>query len=277
MKKTVFLTTIMAIAAFVFAGSAYARLADEAIAISEVSPADRIHVTTSLPIADEDSDGVADSLDNCASIANPDQADMDSDDIGDLCDDSDGDGLFDGSDNCPERINVEQVDSDGDGVGDVCDMTDTDGDGFRDVVDNCPLMYNSRQSDADDDGLGDYCDNCRMVPNVDQEDVDGDGVGDVCEVDWDNDTIVDDEDNCVLKSNADQNDLDADGLGDACDPRCDGPNCPIPAEIVPEDEPAADFGGGCSIAGIADNSGMMTGLILMVMAAISLAGIRRGK
>jgi DNA-binding beta-propeller fold protein YncE len=40
----------------------------------------------STPLVDEDGDGVDDSVDNCPALSNPDQADRDTDKIGDLCD-----------------------------------------------------------------------------------------------------------------------------------------------------------------------------------------------
>lgn len=73
-------------------------------------------------IKDTDNDGVADDIDNCPLISNPDQADMDNDGIGDVCDnDSDNDGVPDTEDNCPSIPNPDQKDADGDGIGDVCD------------------------------------------------------------------------------------------------------------------------------------------------------------
>jgi hypothetical protein len=44
---------------------------------------------------DIDRDGVLDGLDNCLTVANPDQADSDNNNIGDLCQDTDGDGVPD--------------------------------------------------------------------------------------------------------------------------------------------------------------------------------------
>ncbi|MDE0978258.1 MAG: thrombospondin type 3 repeat-containing protein, partial [Arenicellales bacterium] len=70
---------------------------------------------------DTDGDGLSDSLDNCADIANSDQLDTDSDDDGDVCDnDDDGDGVLDADDAFPLDAD-ESVDTDGDGIGDNAD------------------------------------------------------------------------------------------------------------------------------------------------------------
>jgi hypothetical protein len=85
---------------------------------------------------DADGDSVCGNVDNCPLTANEDQADLDGDGVGDVCDDDrDGDGVADVDDNCPLTANEDQADLDGDGVGDVCD-DDRDGDGVAD--DNCP-------------------------------------------------------------------------------------------------------------------------------------------
>src|SRR5581483_568145 len=78
---------------------------------------------------DQDGDGVPDVLDNCPAVPNADQADLDHDGVGDLCDpDRDGDGVPERSlvagaitDNCPNTPNPGQADTDGNGVGDACD------------------------------------------------------------------------------------------------------------------------------------------------------------
>jgi hypothetical protein len=151
----------------------------------------------------------AEDLDNCASAANTDQSDNDSDLRGDACDDdNDQDGVFDADgDNCPFNANPDQVDADGDAVGDVCDL--------------CPDVPNADQADDDLDGEGNACDvdadgdevddatdNCRGAFNPGQVDSDGDTVGDACDVCPENAGANDDEDD----------DQDDDGIGDACEP-----------------------------------------------------------
>jgi len=62
-------------------------------------------------VHDSDRDGIDDAIDNCPSVANPDQSDLDADGVGDACDD------------CPvvsDPLPV-QADFDGDGIGDACD------------------------------------------------------------------------------------------------------------------------------------------------------------
>ena len=106
-----------------------------------------------LSLSDGDEDGVTNDLDNCQDVANADQADLDQDGKGDVCDaDIDGDGVANEDDDFPKDA-TETQDSDQDGVGDVRDafpddpneFEDTDGDGRGDVAD----------PDDDDDGFSD--------------------------------------------------------------------------------------------------------------------------
>ncbi|GGC02217.1 hypothetical protein GCM10011352_30530 [Marinobacterium zhoushanense] len=72
-------------------------------------------------VPDSDGDSIEDAVDNCVTVYNPRQTDLDSDGLGDLCDpDDDNDAIDDGEDNCRYLFNPDQTDMNGDGFGDAC-------------------------------------------------------------------------------------------------------------------------------------------------------------
>jgi len=108
------------------------------------------------PNGDVDGDGVLNGVDNCPNTANADQADVDGNGIGDVCQDTDGDSVLDIDDNCVDTANPNQLDSDNNGIGDVCQ--DSDGDSIFDSDDNCIDIANPDQQDTNGNGIGDVCD-----------------------------------------------------------------------------------------------------------------------
>jgi hypothetical protein len=72
--------------------------------------------------SDADGDGVANASDNCMTDANGDQADLDKDGTGDVCDsDRDGDGVSN-ADEATRGTDPAKADTDGDGKGDATDV-----------------------------------------------------------------------------------------------------------------------------------------------------------
>lgn len=105
-----------------------------------------------------------------------------------ILNDPDGDGLPNWADNCPQYYNPDQADTDSDGIGDSCDTcTDTDGDGFGNPqypsntcnIDNCPDVYNPDQSDTNGDGIGDACCCAGIRGNIDGDSGDLVNISDV--------------------------------------------------------------------------------------------------
>ena len=118
--------------------------------------------------------------DPCPGVSNPDQsADTDCDQAGSSCRD----------DNCPLVANSDQADHDSDDLGDACDPcpfdpgNDLDADGICADVDKCPNDANPSQLDVDEDDVGNSCDNCFFDWNPTQTDMDSDYEGDICDLD----------------------------------------------------------------------------------------------
>lgn len=155
-----------------------------------------LHETFDAPVVppgDMDGDGVDDARDNCIDVPNADQANLDGDPLGDVCDpDDDGDAVDDVVDNCARVPNADQWDLDGDGLGDACDPDD------------------------DADGVLDGVDNCARLANADQANLDGDWFGDACDPDDDNDGLLD-SDEARLGTDPRVVDTDGDGLSDGAE------------------------------------------------------------
>ncbi len=172
---------------------------------------------------DIDNDWVADDVDNCKDRYNPDQSDINGDNLGDICSDDDNDGIIGYYDNCIYVSNENQKDINRNKVWDVCEF-DKDKDKFFDWQDNCINKANPDQADDDKDGIWNACDNCKSY-NPSQIDANNNWVGDTCEEieknlkehDKDTDWIIDFSDNCIDISNTDQVDDDKDAIWNSCD------------------------------------------------------------
>jgi subtilisin family serine protease len=145
--------------------------------------------------------------------------------------DRDGDTVADSGDNCPTVANTDQLDSDSDGKGDACQDdaaladADSDGDSVLDSHDLCPYQAAATAdgcpgvaANSDTDVRPNMFDNCPTVDNPDQADLDHDGVGNACDPDLDGDGRTNGPDNCDQTYNPTQSNLDGDTMGDACDP-----------------------------------------------------------
>jgi len=167
---------------------------------------------------DFDGDNVG-SIDNCPDQYNPDQADYNSNGLGDACDDDDdSDGILDGIDDCPlgvmSWISSSLNDHDGDGCKDIHEEDlDDDNDGKQDIRDSCPIGIIGAGYDLDGDGCKD----------VEDDDDDGDLIrdeSDLCAaglIDWSSGTLTDhDGDGCKDDDPEDADD-DNDGVADSID------------------------------------------------------------
>lgn len=156
---------------------------------------------TDLASSDPDDDQKIENDDNCPSVWNPNQENLDLGewaendplglnqpppltDFGDACEsDIDGDGLefqppilpFQGGAASPDQSATQASGS----PGVDARPYDTDNDG----------LDNSADPDDDNDGVNDATDNCRLAGDVSQANVDGDSMGDRCDRDADGDQV----------------------------------------------------------------------------------------
>jgi hypothetical protein len=210
-------------------------------ALGALGPTSLVVIDANQQPADTDGDGVADDIDNCDTVANPDQVDLDNDGIGDVCDAtivivsiSDvtveenpppagaGRLIFTFSQPLPAIACFRFRDIAGTATepadyfvnnGRVCF-----GAGTEDAVTGVPVY---------DDGLTEGPETFQ----IELYDLEGVAPGNVLATwtitdpaapDTDGDGVADDADNCVDTANSDQADLDGDGVGDTCDGDIDG-------------------------------------------------------
>jgi hypothetical protein len=193
-----------------------------------------------LVTADDDSDGVDNLFDNCLNVPNLDQANLDGDDFGNVCDnDADGDGVDgDGAGNPgadADDLNASLItDPDGDDV-DTNSGLNPAGTANLNGPDNCPVDNNPLQENYDNpDNIVGTADDLIVVLDIGGAPTPtnvADILGNVCDPDGDGDTFEgpfgggDGTESAVndLDETAFPGESDGDGVGDLVD------NCPFTA------------------------------------------------
>ena len=235
-----------------------------------------------MPIGDVDLDGVPNGLDNCPNLFNPpavfggEQADLDGDGEGDLCDiDQDGDGLSDVEER-GFRLDPRDLDTDDDGLSDGLEVRalgtdgndpDTDGDGRSDadeLSDSTPAentLIDLTLFDTNEDGVITQTE--ALAGSMIPADFDGDEVIDALEsllIDSDGDRAMD-----QIDGPGPEGDIDGDGFRNglrdvdgvcldpiSCDPCLTTPDMidierSTPDQLIPLDTDADGFGDACDL------------------------------
>jgi outer membrane protein OmpA-like peptidoglycan-associated protein len=168
-------------------------------------------------LTDADGDGIADQLDQCATVPEDKDGFQDADGCPDP--DNDGDGIPDVNDKCPNEPETKNGYQDADGCPD--ELPDRDNDGISDAEDKCPdegghaiiVRFGDYYGcpDHDRDGIPDKIDKCPKEP----EDFDGFQDADGCpDPDNDGDGIPDVDDQCINEPETKNGYQDADGCPD---------------------------------------------------------------
>lgn len=210
-------------------------------------------VTFAPRVHDRDNDHIVDDHDECASL--PEDFDGNMDEDGCPEPDNDGDLVPDLDDACPNEAADFGSDANDDGCNDA--IVDSDGDSLLDDVDDCPTEVEDADGHDDADGCPDLDDDADTIPDATDscpslaEDADGIDDTDGCpDLDDDHDTVLDPGDVCPGSAeDADGHD-DTDGCPDPDDDRDGVPDasdtCPTTAETLDgasDDDGCPDRGG----------------------------------
>ncbi len=202
-------------------------------------------VVVTLTPSDQDGDGFSDARDNCPDLPNPDQSDLDSDNVGDLCDvDPDGDG-FPGISGIPFESGRELVEA----KCLTCHLTGTGGAPLfqddaawnariaqaggkpEDMLDSVLNGKGIMQGFADSYSTQALIQAIRYLSGREDTGI----TPPEAEADLDLDNEPDATDNCINVPNTDQLDSDGNGVGNACEPLADRDGDGYPFELDDDD------------------------------------------